>query len=301
MQGCMAAVYEWADSYDSKDWDRLRKCIAPTLRVDYRSFLNKIWEEMPAEQFVAMASDPTVLGDPLLRTQHFIGGTKWEKVSDDEIIGYHQLRVPHQRYDASLTKVVLKGHAHSFNTHYYKKVNGVWKFAGLNPDIRWGEYDFDKVFEEGRESEEIGSKTAKQAIGESLRSSYYDSISGRRLVQSANSAIFNRRAIQLDCFSNGHSSRGGVVCRSESLKSRMSWINLGATITNNALPFPRFCWRFRDEAVSSFGLNGFCRRSSDRYVQVSIATRHSSGLRIKRTLDKELYDPGRRTALAAVL
>jgi len=26
-------VYEWADSYDSKDWDRLRKCIAPTLRV----------------------------------------------------------------------------------------------------------------------------------------------------------------------------------------------------------------------------------------------------------------------------
>ena len=33
MQGCMAAVYEWADSYDSKDWERLRTCIAPTLRV----------------------------------------------------------------------------------------------------------------------------------------------------------------------------------------------------------------------------------------------------------------------------
>ncbi|KAI7379937.1 hypothetical protein KC332_g17339, partial [Hortaea werneckii] len=41
MQGCMAAAYEWADSYDSKDWDRLSKCIAPTLRIDYRSFLNK--------------------------------------------------------------------------------------------------------------------------------------------------------------------------------------------------------------------------------------------------------------------
>lgn len=31
--GLNAALYEWADSYDSKDWDRLRKCIAPTLRV----------------------------------------------------------------------------------------------------------------------------------------------------------------------------------------------------------------------------------------------------------------------------
>jgi scytalone dehydratase len=31
-----------------------------------------------------------------------------------------------------------------------------WKFAGLCPDIRWGEYDFDKVFEDGRE--ELGDK-----------------------------------------------------------------------------------------------------------------------------------------------
>jgi scytalone dehydratase len=164
----MAACYEWADSYDSKDWDRLAKCIAPTLLIDYRSFLNKIWEAMPAAEFVAMASDPHVLGDPLLRTQHFIGGTKWERVSDDEIIGYHQLRVPHQRYaDASLTKVALKGHAHSANKHYYKKVEGVWKFAGLNPDIRWGEYEFDKIFEAGRESESIGEekKLAAQALG----------------------------------------------------------------------------------------------------------------------------------------
>ena len=58
MQGCMAAVYEWADSYDSKDWKRLEKCIAPTLRIDYRSFLNKIWEAMPAEEFIKMVQPP---------------------------------------------------------------------------------------------------------------------------------------------------------------------------------------------------------------------------------------------------
>lgn len=31
--GCQAAQYEWAESYDTKDWERLSKCIAPTLRV----------------------------------------------------------------------------------------------------------------------------------------------------------------------------------------------------------------------------------------------------------------------------
>jgi scytalone dehydratase len=68
MQGCMAACYEWADSYDSKDWKRLEKCIAPTLRIDYRSFLNKLWEAMPAEEFVTMVRVSTAL-QPALWTQ----------------------------------------------------------------------------------------------------------------------------------------------------------------------------------------------------------------------------------------
>jgi len=155
--GLNTCLYEWADSYDSKDWARLSRCIAPTLRIDYRSFLNKIWEAMPAEDFIAMISSPTVLGNPLLKTQHFIGGTRWERISETEIIGWHQLRVPHQVYtDASMTEVKVKGHAHSANQHWYRKVDGVWKFAGLNPDIRWSEYQFDKVFESGRD--ELGEK-----------------------------------------------------------------------------------------------------------------------------------------------
>lgn len=116
---------------------------------------------MPAAEFIQMASDPKVLGNPLLKTQHFIGGTKWEKVSDDEIIGWHQLRVPHQKYtDATMTEVQVKGHAHSTNQHWYRKIDGEWKFAGLNPEIRWSEFDFDKVFEEGRE--ELGEKSEEK-------------------------------------------------------------------------------------------------------------------------------------------
>jgi scytalone dehydratase len=107
---------------------------------------------MPAEEFIQMISDPQVLGDPLLKTQHFVGASKWEKVSDTEVVGVHQLRVPHQRYaDETRTRVAVKGHAHSTNMHWYRKVEGEWKFAGLDPDIRWGEYDFDKVFASGRD------------------------------------------------------------------------------------------------------------------------------------------------------
>lgn len=64
-----------------------------------------------------------------------------------------------------MKEVLVKGHAHSFNTHWYKKVEGVWKFAGLNPDIRWTEYNFDQVFAAGRS--ELGEETGEQASGKS--------------------------------------------------------------------------------------------------------------------------------------
>ena len=112
---------------------------------------------MPAEEFIGMISDKSVLGNPLLKTQHFIGGTKWEKTGEDTITGYHQLRVPHQRYaDASRKEVECKGHAHSYNIHWYKRIDGEWKFAGLCPEIKWGEFDFDRIFEKGRNKESIG-------------------------------------------------------------------------------------------------------------------------------------------------
>ena len=116
-------------------------------QIDYRAFLNKLWEDMPAEEFVTMASNPHFLGDSRLKTQHFIGGSRWVQESEEKMVGYHQLRVPHQRYaDESLQTVLMKGHAHGTATIWYKKVDGIWKFAGLIPNVRWGEYDYDKIF-----------------------------------------------------------------------------------------------------------------------------------------------------------
>ena len=107
---------------------------------------------MPVDEFVAMASDSHFLGNPLLKTQHFVGLSTWEKVSADEIVGTHQLRVPHQRYtDASLREVAVKGHAHGIATMWYRRVDGVWKFAGVRPQTRWTEHNYADVFAEGRE------------------------------------------------------------------------------------------------------------------------------------------------------
>jgi scytalone dehydratase len=111
-----------------------------------------LWEDMSAANFVAMASSPHFLGNPLIKTQHFIGLSKWEKVSDDEMVGTHQVRVPHQKYtDETFTTVAVKGHAHGTGTMWYKKIDGVWKFAGLCPHIRWSEHDYDLIFKEEKE------------------------------------------------------------------------------------------------------------------------------------------------------
>jgi scytalone dehydratase len=91
-----------------------------------------------------MASNPYLLGNVFVKTQHFVGGAKkWTKASDTSITGHHQMRVAHQKYeDEGLTRVALKGHAHGIATVLYRKIDDVWKFAG----IEWSEYDYDKIF-----------------------------------------------------------------------------------------------------------------------------------------------------------
>ncbi|KAF4581218.1 conidial pigment biosynthesis scytalone dehydratase Arp1 [Ophiocordyceps camponoti-floridani] len=152
-------LFEWGDSYDSKDWDRLRGIIAPTLYVDYSQIGKGVWKEMPAEEFMAMVSSDGFLGDPCVKTQHLLGATRWEPVSDTEVIGNHQLRAAHQVYEEpELINVKVKGHGHATNKHFYKKVDGVWKFAGLAPLVRWNEHEFEKVFKGSYLKEEAEKK-----------------------------------------------------------------------------------------------------------------------------------------------
>ncbi|RBR18884.1 uncharacterized protein FIESC28_05806 [Fusarium coffeatum] len=145
-----AITFDWAESLDTKDWARLGSILAPELTVDYTEVTGQKWDAMPAQDFVAMVSDKGFVGDPLVDSQHFIGASKYETISEDCIVGSHQLRAAHQRYTAPDKKIVeAKGHCHALMQHTYIRIGGKWKLGGLKPKMYWTEFDFDKIFKGG--------------------------------------------------------------------------------------------------------------------------------------------------------
>ncbi|TVY86692.1 Scytalone dehydratase, partial [Lachnellula willkommii] len=89
-------AYEWASSYDTKDWTRLRRCLAPSITLDFRSLQGSLHERLSPEAFVAILADVKLLGDKRMKTQHLLGGAKWERLGDGTVQAWHQIRVAHQ-------------------------------------------------------------------------------------------------------------------------------------------------------------------------------------------------------------
>jgi len=150
LNGLSKALFDLFDSYDQKDWERLRRNTTPTVRVEYSGIGFQNWPEMPLDDYITMCSNSKFLGDPCTMTQHLVGASYFERVSETEAIGYHQLRAAHQVYTApDLKEVKFLGHAQATNLHWYKNVDGVWKFAGLKPKVLWGEGGWSKVWDRG--------------------------------------------------------------------------------------------------------------------------------------------------------
>lgn len=77
-----------------------------------------------------------------MKTQHLIGGAKWEVSSDGTVQVWHQIRVAHIRYiNEDLAIEASKGHAHGVTQHSYKKIDGVWKLYGVTPKLEFSEYN----------------------------------------------------------------------------------------------------------------------------------------------------------------
>lgn len=77
------------------------------IQVDYTEVTGKKWDALPKEEFVGMVSSTGFVGDPVVDTQHFIGGSKFERTGEDTVTGYHQLRAAHQRYTGPDKKTVV--------------------------------------------------------------------------------------------------------------------------------------------------------------------------------------------------
>ena len=93
-----------------------------------------------------MMRNPLFLGDPNIDSQHMLGLSKWERISDTEIVSQHQSRAAHVRWNEGRKTVAVKGHGHGLVTMTYKKVDGVWKWAGIKTKVRFNEHEFEKVF-----------------------------------------------------------------------------------------------------------------------------------------------------------
>lgn len=90
-------LFHWADSYDSKDWARLSKILAPVLNIDYTLVSGQSFPNIDAASFIAMISSAGFLGDPLLKTQHLLGACEYERIGENEIMAKQQLRAGHLR------------------------------------------------------------------------------------------------------------------------------------------------------------------------------------------------------------
>ena len=109
----------------------------PHPQIDYTQVSNHRWPTMPRDDFINAMRHRGLVGDMCIRTQHHIGASKWEKQSNDYIIGHHQLRAAHQRYSATdMRTIESEGNGHSMVTMFYGRLDGEWKIVGLKPTVR---------------------------------------------------------------------------------------------------------------------------------------------------------------------
>jgi scytalone dehydratase len=113
---------------------------------------------MSAAAYVAMMSSPSALGNPLVATQHILGLPSFERTAKDEITGTLQARAHHLRFasdgcgDANGfdkgtgRKVLASATGHAMLKHFYKRTEGTWKFAGLQPTVLFNDGDLKALF-----------------------------------------------------------------------------------------------------------------------------------------------------------
>jgi scytalone dehydratase len=122
--------------------------VLTSLQINYDKVTNVKFDSLPSSEFMSMVSNPLFLGDPLVDSQHLIGAAaKWEKESEDLIVGYHQTRAAHIRWTTEKkTDVQATGHGHGHVEVFYRKVEGEWKWGGITTHVRWNEHDWESIF-----------------------------------------------------------------------------------------------------------------------------------------------------------
>jgi scytalone dehydratase len=93
-----------------------------------------------------LSNHPNRLGG-IVDCIHHIGGSKYDRTGPDTVTGYHQVRIEYKRWKTMEKKEVeVEGQGLTMMLHYYQKINGVWKLAGVKPTGRLSNFNFEKIF-----------------------------------------------------------------------------------------------------------------------------------------------------------
>ncbi|RMZ79468.1 hypothetical protein DV738_g3414, partial [Chaetothyriales sp. CBS 135597] len=108
------------------DWTRFSTIMAPNVRVDDGVPAGMPLPFMPSG--VLLNTTRRYLQDNNIKTRHFIGASKYQKVAHDEIVGWHQVGVlQYQFTDSTMSIPSGEVRTHTNNKFWYKKINGSWK------------------------------------------------------------------------------------------------------------------------------------------------------------------------------
>lgn len=83
-------TFEWADSYDSKDFSRLEAILAPQVTLDYSEAFGQKPITMSKSAFMALSNNENRLGG-IVDCVHHIGGSKYDRTGPESVTGSHQV------------------------------------------------------------------------------------------------------------------------------------------------------------------------------------------------------------------
>ena len=83
-------TYDWAESYDSKDFKLFASIMAPTVTLDYTEGWGQPPVTLQSAELIKLLSSENSIGG-LVDGMHVIGGSKYDRTSEDEVVGSIQV------------------------------------------------------------------------------------------------------------------------------------------------------------------------------------------------------------------
>ncbi|KAJ6021375.1 NTF2-like protein [Penicillium herquei] len=139
---CQNILFDWAESLDTKNWDKLDSLFTRSITVDYGGVVG--FENVSTPKgFIESLAHPASLGKDAISTQHFVGATKWEEVSEKKWVVTYQIRVAH--WHSKQGADVRNANGYGLNTMEFELTEEGWKIVHLKVRPRMMEGDIAAV------------------------------------------------------------------------------------------------------------------------------------------------------------